>query len=196
MKIIILGTIKGLVSERDIVRHSIEEFNVGVIGLHIGKEELKGLKAVVKGKVENTYLSSYEKVYARELARFGEVQIPPPSLVEAYITGGELGITVKHLDMDEESYTDAYTKFIGGPTMIRQSLRLKRVNRKKFKSQTAEDFVLDWDALANKLKGFKRLEEKREKIMASRISLLSKKYGSILAIVELERMKGIVNKIV
>ncbi|MGA1848268.1 MAG: hypothetical protein ACMUHB_02910 [Thermoplasmatota archaeon] len=194
--VMVLGTIKGLVSERTLVRKAADVHSPDVIALHVSKEELKGLKAVASGKVKNTYLSSYEKVYARELSRFGEVQIPPPSLVESLEIAQDLELPLAHLDYGDEKYSSIYTRHVDGMTMIRQSLRLKRVNKRKFRSETAEDFVMEWDEVANKLRGFRKLEESRERRMASRIDKLSDKYVRILAVVELERRDGIVRSLV
>jgi len=189
--VMVLGTIKGLLSEGELVRSAVLKHDPDIIAVHIGKEELEGLKAVVNGEVKNTYLSSYEKVYARKLSRFGEVQIPPPSLVESFHLSQELDIPVSYLDYGDKRYSSIYTEHVNGMTMIRQSLRLKRVNRKRFRSTSAEQFVTEWDEVSNKLGGYRRVEESREGRMASRIRKLSKRYERILAVVELERKPGI-----
>lgn len=187
----VLGTIKGLVCEKELVKKAVMDQEPEIIALHISKEEIRGLGKVVDGKVKNTYLSSYEKVYARELSRFGEVQIPPPSLVEAYGLSKEMEIPLRPLDFNEVSYSRIYTQCIDGLTMMRQSLRQKRVNRKKFRSTTAEEFCLEWDRTVNRLKGFRMLEDRREKRMSSRIIKLGGTFKRMLAVVELERMDGI-----
>jgi hypothetical protein len=191
--VIVLGTLKGLVSERKIVLKSFESYDPDVVGLHIGSEEITGLKAVVKGKVKDTYLSSYEKIYARELSKYGEVQIPPPSLVEAFELSKKFQIPLKGLDFNDNDYSRIYTDVIDGLSMVRQSLRLKNINRRKFKAETAEDFILEWDRAVNKFKAFRNLEMRREKKMAKRIRFLSEKYGKVLAIVEYERKEGIIH---
>ncbi|MFO8051057.1 MAG: hypothetical protein R6V01_05090 [Thermoplasmatota archaeon] len=191
----LLGTVKGLVSEGDLVEKAAEVTEPDVIALHISIEEIRGLKKVVEGEIKNTYLSSYEKVYARELSRFGEVQIPPPSLVAAYRVSLENNIPLRSLDFNDNKYSDIYTRYIDGMSMVRQSLRQKRVNRKKFKSRSVEDFCLEWDSVVNGLKAYKMLEEKREARMAERIIRLSRKYDRVLAVVELERIQGIFQKV-
>jgi hypothetical protein len=192
-EIVILGTLKGLVSERELVTKTFETYDPDVIGLHIGTEEVAGLRAVVRGKVENTYLSSYEKIYARELSKYGEVQIPPPSLVEAFELSKKKKIPIKGLDFNENNYSNIYTDLIDGVTMIRQSLRLKNINRRKFKAKSAEEFILEWDRIVNKFKGFRKLEMRREEKMAKRIRSLSGEYSKVLAIVEYERKEGIIH---
>ncbi|MGA1819434.1 MAG: hypothetical protein ACMUHU_00330 [Thermoplasmatota archaeon] len=194
-RVLLLGTLKGLVSEKEVVRSAFEDFGPDVICLHIGREEMKGLKAVVNGKVENTYLSTTEKIYAREISRFGEVQIPPPSLVEAYNISKEEGLPIRSLDFDDISYSDIYTRSVGGMTLIRQSLRIKSINKRKFRSDNPEDFVLEWDRTINRYRGFQRLELEREGRMARRIREISRKFGRVLAIIEYERMKGVSGKL-
>ncbi|MEA3558676.1 MAG: hypothetical protein U9R75_05415 [Candidatus Thermoplasmatota archaeon] len=193
--IFLLGTVKGLVSEKEIVRKAIEDLDPDAIALHISIEEIRGIEKVVKGKVKTTYLSSYEKVYARELTRFGEVQIPPPSLIEAYELSRAREIPLKQLDFSDNSYSDIYTKHVNGISMIRQSLRQKRVNRKKFRSNTPEEFCMEWDSVVNKLKAYRMLEESRERKMGDRIININKKYPDVLAIVEIERVQGIRRRI-
>ncbi len=187
----LLGTVKGLSSERDLVRSTVKMADPDKICIHISREEMKGLVAVVDGEVENTYLSSYEGVYAKKLSVFGEVQIPPPSIVEAFRISREIGIDCIPLDLDEEGYSSRYTELIGPLTMINQSLRLKRINRRKFKADTAEEFVKEWDGVVNRARGFRKLEELREKHMASEIASNCEGDDRLLCVLELERLEGV-----
>jgi pheromone shutdown protein TraB len=194
-KVFIVPTVKGLVSEAVIVKESIRRYTPDAIAVHIGKEEMKGLKSVVDGKVKMTYLTSYERVYALKLSRFGEVQVPPPTLVESLRMARDLKIPIFTLDLSDEEYTDIYTRYISGVTMIRNSLRLKRINRKKFKSQTPEDYAMEWDRISNRYRGFRLLEEHRERYQAKRIIKLCKKHDRLLCVVEYERSDGIIEAI-
>lgn len=187
----LLGTIKGLLSEQDLVVKHLERLRPRAVGLHIGPQELKGLRSVVDGKVRSTYLSSYEKVYALKLSRFGEVQVPPPSLVGALRWSIENEARVIALDYSDDEYDRVYTENIGGMTLVRQSLRLKSINRKKVKSTTPEDFCLEWDRLINKLSGFRKLEIQREGHFAERIRAVAALHPPLLAVLELERLNGI-----
>ncbi len=187
----LLGTVKGLSSERDLIRSTVKMVDPDKICLHISREEMEGLVAVVDGEVENTYLSSYERVYAKKLSVFGEVQVPPPSIVEALIISREIGVDCIAIDLDEECYSSRYTELIGPLTMINQSLRLKRVNRRKFKADTVEEFVKEWDGVVNRARGFRKLEELREKHMASEIASNCKEDDRLLCVLELERVEGV-----
>lgn len=191
----LLGTIKGLLSEQEVVTDHLERIRPSAVGLHIGPQELEGLRAVVDGKVRKTFLSSYEKVYALKLSGFGEVQIPPPSLVASLRWSTENGSRVIALDYSDDEYDKLYTETVGGLTLIRQSLRLKSINRKRVKSSTAEDFCIEWDRIVNRPSGFRDLEARREGHFADRIRALSPRYDPFVAVLELERLDGVVGSL-
>lgn len=187
----IVGSVKGLVEEGKIVRSLLEKITPEAVALHIGKEELEGLEAVVQGKVKNTMMSSFEKVYARKLSRYGEVQIPPPSLVESLRWAKEEDKPVLTLDFDDAEYDTVYTDIVSGLTMVRQSLRLKRINRRKFKVDNAIEFALEWDRISNRLSGLKKLEKARERKQSENIKLSLERFDVVLCVVEMERKEGI-----
>jgi hypothetical protein len=190
-----LGTIKGLLSEQDLVMEYLSKISPAAVGLHIGPQELKGLRSVVDGKVRSTYLSSYEKVYALKLSRFGEVQIPPPSLVGALRWSLKNDARVIALDYSDDDYDRVYTETIGGLTLVRQSLRLKSLNRKKVKSTTSEDFCLEWDSWVNRPSAFRKLERKRELHFAERVRAVASKHSPLVVVLELERLDGIIGSL-
>jgi hypothetical protein len=188
---VVVGSVKGLVEEGEIVRSLLDNNKPEAVALHIGKEELEGLKAVIQGKVKNTMMSSYEKVYARKLSRYGEVQIPPPSLVESLRWAKEEDRPVLTLDFDDAEYDTVYTDIVSGLTMVRQSLRLKRINRRKFKLDNAIEFALEWDRVSNRLSGLKKLERARERKQSENIKLSLERFDVVLCVVEMERKEGI-----
>ncbi len=194
-RVAVLGTVKGLTNESRLVEMAAREIGPEAIAVHIGKEELKGLESVLDGDVDSAPLSSYEKVYARKLSVFGDIQIPPPSLVEALRAARSRKIPCLPLDFNDERYSSVYTRHIDGLTMIRQSLRLKRVNRKRFPKDDLEGFTVKWDRVANAMRGFRKLEKEREGHMARRIGSLSGRYDPLLCVVELERKNGILEEI-
>jgi pheromone shutdown protein TraB len=194
-KIILLPTIKGLTEERKTVREAFHKKNPDAIAVHISREELEGLISVVEGDTEEVSLSHYEEIYARHLAKYGKVQVPPPSLLEAVELGIENNIPIEPLDMNDDAYTDAFCEDISALQLIRHSLRLNRMRKKRFKATTAQEFVIEWDKNITKLKGFRRLEGKREVHMAARLRALTKKYNNILAVLEFERAEGILQRL-
>jgi hypothetical protein len=201
--IYLLGTVKGLTSERKTVAKAFKRTKPDVIALSISEEELVGLESVVKGKTKKVGLSRYEETYARKLAaiaqedpdKYGEVQVPPPALVEGFELGRDNNVPVVAFDMDENLFTDIFVENISTSQLIWHSVRFNRIRKRKFKAKTPEEFVLEWDQVLNKLKGFKNLEVKREYFMAKRLVEITKKYDNVLAVAELERVEGIVSNL-
>ena len=201
--IYLLGTIKGLTVERQTVAKAFKRYKPDVIALSVSEEDLVGLESVVKGKTKEVGLSRYEEVYARKLAaiakddpdKYGEVQVPPPALVEGFELGRDNNVPVVAFDMDENLFTDSFVENITTTQLIWHSVRFNRVRKRKFKAKTPEEFVIEWDQVLTKLKGFKNLENKREDFMAKRLLEITNKYDKILAVAELERVEGISEKI-
>jgi pheromone shutdown protein TraB len=97
--------------------------------------------------------------------------------------------------MNDEKYADIFTKTVTTFHLIRHSFRVKRLRKRKFNSPDARSFVLDWDAQINKVKGYREIEEARERYIAENIMYLSKEHSRVLAVLELERLDGIYTKL-
>ena len=202
-KLYLLGVIKGLTSERRTVRTAFHKLKPDAIALYLSEPELLGLKSVVDGKTKQVPLSRYEVIYARKLAfyaqkdkdKYGEVQVPPPALVEGLELGLKFEVPVVALDMGEKDYADAFVQNVSTFHLVRHSMRIKKLSKKKFDVKTPEEFTRAWDAELTKLKGFKNLESARERYMAKRLLELKAKFKRILAILEFERMEGVFNQL-
>ena len=201
--IYLLGVIKGLTSERDTVRAAFRKFSPDAIALYVSEADLLGLQSVLDGKTKEVPLSRYESIYAHKLAfyaaqdkkKYGEVQVPPPALMESMELGIKHEIPVLALDMDEKAYSDAFVKNVSTIHLVRHSMRIKKLSKKKFDVKTPEEFTRAWDGELTKLKGFKNLEGARERYMAIRLLELRKKFKCILAVLEFERIDGVFNKL-
>lgn len=194
--IYLLGVVKGLISEAERIETQIDDIDFKEGGLPISEEELSALEEVVKNEREDIdyELTTPERAYARNLSRFGKVKIPPPSYISLLKICRERDIKVNGLDMDEEHYTMSYCDNVSGFNWIMQSFREKRLLKKKIKADDAVDFALKWDKKINRLSGYKKLEQERERVMAKNINRISKR-GDLLSIVEIERVKGIVESL-
>ncbi len=186
----ILPVIKGLVSETENVRQAFDYVKPDVVAISISKEELEGLR-----NLPNDYepeLSRYEEIYANGLQRFGEVSVPPPCYVAALELADHKGIPLVPVDMDERSYTELYVLAVSGGTLFRHSTRTWILKRRKFSTESAEEFVLSWDKTVNGLGGFRRIEETRaETISRGILDICSDGHKHILAVVELERAREV-----
>lgn len=194
-KVYLLGTIKGLKAEEEKVKKAYRIARPKVIGLHIPSDEINGLEATLSGEITEMGLSHSEEAYAANLAAYGEVQVPPPSLVMAYRIARKKKIPLAPLDMNDEGYADAFTKTVTTFHLIRHSFRVKRLKKRKFHSTDARSFVMEWDSIMNKVKGYRAMENLREKYMAENIFFLAREHFRLLAILEIERVEGILHNL-
>lgn len=189
------GVVKGLVSENSRVEKIYKNVDFSVGGLPISVEELNSLKEIKKNGIEPEYfMSTPEIAYAQNLKRFGDVEIPPPSYMGFIDHCDTRDIPVHAIDMDDDHYTMAYCKHVSGSNWIMQSFMEKRLLKKPIDADSPVDFALKWDAKINRLSGFQALEENREEVMAKNLERLSRK-GNVFSIIEVERLNGIVKKL-
>ncbi len=190
-KICMIGVIKGLVDEEEKVRKAYHDMMPNAVAISISIGELKGLEDFLKKRYDVPLSNYEEEIYVRELKKFGEVRKPPPCFEIALKLCQKDNLPILPIDMDEERFSSAYCKYITYFQLIQKSFKGKRLNKKKFHASNAEIFVKEWDLMINGIKGFKMLEEERERFMAQKLSELTEKYKKILALIELERLNGV-----
>lgn len=185
----ILPVVKGLVSEADAVAAAFDEVVPDVIALSVAREEITGLRK--KEDYEKYEMSDLEETYAAFLETFGEVEIPPPCYVKCIELGDEKNAVLVPLDMNDELYSTVYCEKVRTGDMIRESFFARRATRKKYDLSSPQAFAIDWDRRVNRAKGFRELEEQREKHFEKVLRRLSLKYHNILAVIECERAEGV-----
>ena len=105
----LLSTIKGLVSEAEIVESEIESFKPDLVTLSIGPEEIKGTR---EWDGQPYDMSGWDEIYGLSLRKVvgdNGVRLPPPSFSKAIEVSDSKNIEVIGIDMDEESFTESYT---------------------------------------------------------------------------------------
>ncbi len=193
-KIFLIGAVRGLISEGEKVKSALERFMPDIVGISISKESIQAMaEHIISEKEVPEPANREEDMYIEGLEVFGEVVRPPPCYSEAWKQASQNNILIKGLDMNEEHYTSAFCKYVSTLEMVRQGRCEKKWARHTFKSQTPEDFVVEWDSVVNWLPGYQALEMAREKWIAKGICILAKKYDNILVVVELERLAGVQN---
>ena len=197
-RLTVFTAVKGLVKDGTFAAGLVEKLSPDILALGIAPEDLKGLrylrKRLEKKKKYTPDLSNIDLSYVDHLSRYGDVDAPPPCFSYALETADNQDIPVVTLDLDNLTHTDIYVKNVLFSDLLRQSMRFRYLKKKKFKIKTAEEFVMVWDALLNKAKGFTIVERSREEFMAESLRyLLDHNEGKkILAIIELERAKGVI----
>ncbi len=185
----ILPVVRGLPSETGTVRAAIGSTRPTVVALSIGKEELDTLRYYDGGPLEPENFE--EEIYVAGLSAWETPIKPPPCFSEAIRVADARRIRVEALDMDDLTYTENYVNCVSALEVVFQGRLERRLEKKQFRATTPKDFVLEWDAEVNGPPGFARLQGRRESYMAGRLREIAASAPSVLAVVEVERARGV-----
>ena len=191
----ILSTVKGLVSEAAFVEEEIESFEPDLVALSIGPEEIEGTR---KWDGEPYDMSGWDEVYGLSLRKIvGDdgVKLPPPSFSTAIKISDLKNIDVIGIDMDEISFTEAYTKNISTWQLFKRGRLEKSMTKSGIEGQTPEEIALNMESSIRELTGFAKLESERVKTMVENLRLQSDNSDKILAIIEISNTENLVNQL-
>ena len=191
----VLSTVKGLVSEAAVVEEEIESFEPDLVALSIGPEEIEGTR---KWDGEPYDMSGWDEVYGLSLRKIvGDdgVKLPPPSFSTAIKISDLKNIDVIGIDMDEISFTEAYTKNISTWQLFKRGRLEKSMTKSGIEGQTPEEIALNMESSIRGLSGFANLERERVKTMAENIRLQSERQNKILAIIEISNVSDFVEEL-
>jgi len=186
----ILPVVKGLVSEYDRVKEAVND-GYDTFAVSLGKEDILAV-GLRKELNEEQELEDIDIVYLHYLGEFGDTDVPAPAFSALIDACSDASASVAPLDMDEESYSKVYCDIISTFELLREGRLAKKALKRTFDVSSAEAFALSWDSFVNRSKGFRELTELREKYMANRIRLLAKNSERMLAVIETERIDGII----
>jgi hypothetical protein len=187
----ILPVIRGLVSEYDRVKNIVSG-SYDTFAVSLGKEDI--LAVGLRDELEKDQeFEDIDIVYMHLLSGFGKTDVPTPAFSALVDACNDLSAAVAPLDMDEESFSKVYCEKITTFELLREGKLARKAIKKKFDMSSPESFVLSWDSFVNRSKGFRELILLREKYMANRIKLLAKNSEHMLAVIERERISGIIS---
>jgi len=185
--IFIAGAVRGLVCEGDRIATIIQKLEPDAVGLAVSREGLAAMEKLVElDKKMSQPVNTEERIYIRGLSLFGEVVKPPP----CYSAALKSGVPVTALDMDDEHYTAAYCRYVSTLDIMRQGSDRKNMLRHRFRATSPREFVLEWDKVVNRLRGYRALEASREMWLAKGACRMADKYPNVLVVVEYERLRG------
>ena len=190
-----LSTVKGLVSESDIVESEIESFDPDLVALGIGPEEVNGTR---EWNGEPYDMSGWDEIYGLSLRRIvGDkgVKLPPPSFSTAIKVSDSKKIDVVGIDMDEESFTEAYTKNISTWQLFKRGRLEKSMSKAGIDGKTPEEIALNMESSIRELSGFAKLENARVKAMLTNLRIQSETRKKILAIIEISNVLELVGEL-
>ena len=191
----ILSTVKGLVSESDIVESEIESFGPDLVALGIGPEEVNGTR---EWDGEPYDMSGWDEIYGLSLRKIvGDkgVKLPPPSFSTAIKVSDSKKIDVIGIDMDEESFTEAYTKNISTWQLFKRGRLEKSMSKAGIEGKTPEEIALNMESSIRELSGFAKLESARVKAMLTNLRIQSETRKKILAIIEISNVLELVGEL-
>ena len=191
----ILSTVKGLVSESDIVESEIESFDPDLVALGIGPEEVNGTR---EWDGEPYDMSGWDEIYGLSLRKIvGDkgVKLPPPSFSTAIKVSDSKKIDVIGIDMDEESFTEAYTKNISTWQLFKRGRLEKSMSKAGIEGKTPEEIALNMESSIRELSGFAKLESARVKAMLTNLRIQSETRKKILAIIEISNVLELVGEL-
>ena len=194
-KIRILSTVKGLVSESTFVANEIHSFEPDLVALGIGPEEVQGTR---DWDGEPYDMSGWDEIYGLSLRKIvGDkgVKLPPPSFSTAIKVADSKKIDVIGIDMDEESFTGAYTKNISTWQLFKRGRLEKSMSKAGIEGQTPEEIALNMESSIRELSGFAKLESERVKAMADNLRMQSDSRDKILAIIEISNVSDLVEEL-
>ena len=191
----ILSTVKGLVSESDIVEIEIESFDPDLVALGIGPEEVNGTR---DWDGEPYDMSGWDEIYGLSLRKIvgnKGVKLPPPSFSTAIKVSDSKKIDVIGIDMDEESFTEAYTKNISTWQLFKRGRLEKSMSKAGIEGKTPEEIALNMESSIRELSGFANLERERVKTMAENLRVQSETRKKILSIIEISNVLELVGEL-
>ncbi len=198
----VLGSVFGLVEEAPRVEAAIRELAPDAVGLGVSPGDLQGLRDYLQGKAggpeagaEAPEVEFGEDPYSDGLAKYGEVRLPPPQLVAAVETAGEVDVPVEALDVDEETYTDTFTEHVSTWQLFWHTRRERKLEKRPPEVDTAWEYAATWDESKLRSKGLARVEALREEHMAEALTRLAGSHPVVLAVVEAPRAAGVAERL-
>lgn len=186
-----VDVVRGLKSEAGKVVDAFARVKPELLAMSVSKEEIEGLRSFAKEPFM-VEMSRYEELYAKNLARFGDVFLPPPCFLAGLEEASRAGIEIVGIDMDDETHSAAYCSLVSGSDLFRHTTRFNILKLRSFKAKTPAEFVKEWDRRVNNLRGFRELEGERERFMAKELNRIAEGDGRrILTIIDLERSEGV-----
>ncbi len=185
----ILPVIKGLKSEYGRVADEITE-DYDCIAVSLGLEEIEVIKNCDAEEWEYDP-SKLDSVYAHHLKQFGEVEVPVPAFKAVTDRCASMGIQPMPLDMNDEEFTKMYCDCVSTIDLLKENRVLKKSMKTKFDTSSPGAFVKQWDDLVNTIRGQYAVSLRREEYMAKQLTDLAIYKKNILAVIEYERVDGV-----
>lgn len=189
----LLPVIHALEGEERRVASAFEKVKPDCVAVGIPPEDIPLIEQ--ESEEEEIEMSLQHQSYLMHLSAYGNISIPPLDIRTAHDMAKRHHVPMEALDIDDEQYAELLTSNVSIFALIRHSRKVKKLARKKFRAKTAEEFVYEWDRELTAIPAFRRIEGEREKHMAERVRELCRRHKTILAIISLERCRGVAHEL-
>lgn len=191
--LLLLGAVRGLSSEGLQVTSSLGAFAPEAVGLSLSHEELGSLVEYFGDVAAEPLvpLSTAEINEVRGLARFGEVAVPNPSVVEAIGWARRNGVPAVPIDPSDEGSATLFTENIGYLELVRRTVRENRLGRSPPRPSSADDFALAWDRTVGQGRGSRRFAAARDAHAAEEARRLEQGRSRVAVVVDRERFDAL-----
>jgi hypothetical protein len=188
----IVPVVRGLVSEKYPIRPLFDR-EYDVVGVSLGPEDIEAISR--RDEItDSPDVGDLDAVYAHLLMRFGDVELPVPAYAELADVCKEKCIELVPLDMDDEMFTELFCEKVRPLELLKENKIAKKALKHSFSASHPSEFAAEWDDYINRnIKGFRLMNLEREAFIADSIVNAALGKGSMLAVVELERMAGILD---
>lgn len=192
-EVVLLGTVQGLVAERERALDALEKESPDVLALGVSPESVASLMRYEPDPEVDIIedLPDHDYVYSVKLRDFGEVALPAPDLLAAIHWSQDRAVPIFGVDLPEEVYEDLFTKTVSAWGFLRYGRIQRRLAKRPPRAADALAFTLAWDAAIRKVKGIRLVEAEREATMAVNARQLALDKGKVLLIVEAAREAGV-----
>lgn len=177
--------IKGLMRDGNSLHDALRVHTPDQLSVSLSPEEVEGMKAFLDDPFEMN-LSDFEIVYGLRLSVYGEIMTPSPCYIEMIKYAKENSVPIEALDLNEYDFSRAYTRHVKTFTLIRHSIRKKKIMKMDLKDTSAEDFVVKWNNEVNRIKGIGRVEKLRSEYVAESLLKENTKGKRHFAYIDLE----------
>ncbi|MBQ8179023.1 MAG: hypothetical protein IJ026_01055 [Candidatus Methanomethylophilaceae archaeon] len=186
----IVPVVNGLVSEAERIRDLMGDHES--YGASLGIEGIQAIRN--RANYDDPFeVSELDLVYAQHMSAFGQVEMPSPVMCAFVDMCRERGKNVIALDMNDEDFTEMYCNTVRTFDYVNEHRVAKKGLKRTFKKESPEGFALEWDEYVNSVKSYRMVSMKREEHIANQIRDVAKYRRDHLAVIEVERVDGVLS---
>lgn len=142
---------------------------------------------------DQVFISDTDMAYSRKLATFGDVELPPPSFMEAVRAADRDRVSVLPIDLNDDEYTLVFVDHVTYWQLIKHTRKVKSM--RKFKARNPTEMATEWDRRIRSIKGFDVLEQERERKIAIEVADQLEDHDRVLAVVDAMRVPGVLDQL-